>query len=75
MTALPEFFTTEQVAESFGCSKRFLLDKVRDGVVRPMRLGDRRTAPLRWTADDVAALKSALTPRKRPARERKERVA
>jgi hypothetical protein len=72
---LPEFFTTAEVADSFGCSQRFLLDKVKAKVVLPMRLGDRRNAPLRWTADDVAALRRALTPAKRPARERKGRAA
>ena len=73
--SLEEFFTTEDVAAAFGCSRRFLLDKVKEKVVQPMRLGNRPNAPLRWTADDVAGLKRALTPPARPARTRRDRVA
>ena len=68
-------YTAEQVAESLQCSVWYVRDLVKQGVVVPLRLGAHPTAPMRFTSQHVAGLKSFLTPPAPAPRRRKRRAA
>ena len=55
-------WTLAEVADMLRCSQGFIRTKVRDGVVRPLRIGDQRQGQMRFRAEDVAALVAAVSP-------------
>ncbi|GAA1679700.1 hypothetical protein GCM10009745_24520 [Kribbella yunnanensis] len=60
--SLPKLYTTAEIAVAFRVSQRFIYDKVRDGVIRPLRLSSARNAGMRFTEDNIEALVEAMRP-------------
>ena len=71
---LPRFYTSEEAAKSLQISTPFLREILkRDGAPKVARLSDSPTAPMRFTAEDIAAIGEFLRPAASPPVRRRKR--